>query len=531
MIVHDYTLSVARLKPVSKLRRMVAVVALLLPFANPTAYAQAIDLPPLPQEPDKVLARSLLNLSAVKINVTQQGFNVRLPWQKLTPTNKAGLGVLLPSNKILVTASLVQDASYIELEKPASGVRVAGKVAHVDYEANLALVEPLPGQLAFLADLKPMQLAPSVRVGDDIQAWQLGRSGELVVTPLVVNKVFVGRYALPSSAFLTLEANGILRAEGANVTLPIVHNGKLAGLLLRYDSRNQSATVLPAAIIEHFLSDLAKGQYDGFPSVGLTGHTTLDPQFRDYLGLGTASASEPGGLYVGGVSDGGSGQSLGIKAGDILLRINGKGIDSRGDVNEPFYGALHYSHLLRGDGFVGEQVEVDVQRGGQVITLQGKLVQKKLKDFVIPAMLADSGPNYVVHGGLIFQELSLPYLQSFGDDWEATAPPGLVRAASNTGELEKKGVRRVVFLSAVIPVPGAQGYQQLGATIVERVNNQALKDLNDLQNALKSPIAGVHKIEFDESPRTIFLDALQAEKDNLELTQGNYRIGQLVRIE
>ena len=65
----------------------------------------------------------------------------------------------------------------------------------------------------------------------------------------------------------------------------MVKGGKLAGLLLRYDSKNQVATLLPAPIIEHFLKDVADGKYDGFPSLGIEFQSTLDEQFRDYLGM------------------------------------------------------------------------------------------------------------------------------------------------------------------------------------------------------------------------------------------------------
>ena len=42
----------------------------------------------------------------------------------------------------LVTADLVANQNYVELERAESGEKTAANVAVVDYEANLALLEP-----------------------------------------------------------------------------------------------------------------------------------------------------------------------------------------------------------------------------------------------------------------------------------------------------------------------------------------------------------------------------------------------------
>lgn len=512
-----------------RVRRMGAQfgLVLLLGLSASLAIAQVAGAPvALPDEASAPTGLSISS-STLKVNVTQQGFNARLPWQKSSPVSRSGVGVVLAGKKILVTASLVEDASYIELEKPDSGKREPARVLAVDAEANLALLEPSESAANLLNEAVPLALSTSLRPGERVDVWQLGRSGELITSPLVVSKVLVSRYLLPSSSFLTAEANGILRAEATNVTLPVVKNGRLAGLLLRYDSRNQSATVIPPSIIEHFLVDVADGTYHGFPTVGMGTHTTLDPQFRDYLGL----KPDQGGLFVGSVTPGGSARSIGIEAGDILLRLNGKAIDGRANISDPVYGPVHFSHLMRSEGFVGDVFTAEVLRKGEIRVLKGKLVHQSPVDDLVPVMHKSTGPNYVVYGGLIFQELSMPYLYSFGEEWESKAPPQLVHLASSIHEARKQGRKRLVLLSAVLPVTGTQGYQSLGANIVQVVNGVAIKDLRDLQSALKVPNNGLHQIEFDESPGVLFLDVEQAERDNNELMNGRYRVDPLSRVD
>jgi len=507
-------------------------MAALLPWTlyaeGPVRHAKADKEDPAQTQSPVPIISTRENSSLVRVNVTQQPWNYRIPWQKVSPTGRRGLGVLVDDkNHILVTAQLVADATYIELEAAATGRKLTAKVLAVDYEANLALVQPTQAPGDFFAGLKPVEIDTQARQGDSLELWQLGRVGDLIATKLSLNKVQTARYFLESSQFLVYETYGIIRSEGNSFTLPIIHDDKLAGLLLRYDSKNQAATVLPGPIIEHFLKDYASGNYQGFPSLGIEFHTTLDPEFRAYIGLKNGE----GGVYVGAVTKGGSAESVGIKAGDIVLELNGQKVDTRGDYKDPVYGTLSCSHLVRDKAYVGEEVKVKVQRDGKPLELSGKLTRKNLKDNIVWPYLFDRGSNYLVEGGLIFQDLSVPYLQSFGEDWENSAPLRLVFAAKHTDELEKEGRRKIVILGGVLPTSSTQGYQQLGGLIVTKVNDKPINDLNDLNAAFKEAKDGIHKIEFEEFPRIIYLDAATTEVDNMHLLNGPYRISSLKRIE
>lgn len=466
------------------------------------------------------------NTSLVKVNVTSQSWNHRIPWQKTPPGGRRGLGVLMEKNQILVTGQLVADATYIELEQADSARKLPAKVKAVDYEANLALLEPAVAARDFFADLKPMVLETNARIGDKLEVWQLGRVGDLISTPLEINKVSTTRYFLETSLFLAYETIGIIRTEANSFTLPVIKNGKLAGLLLRYNSKDQTATVLPGPIITHFLKDIADGEYQGFPSLGVEFQQTLDEQFREYLKMGKDQ-----GIYVGLVAKGGSAENIGLKEGDIILEMNGYKVDARGDYKDEKFGTLSISHLVRGNSYIGDDLRVKVLRNGKEENLVGKLTRKNPKDFVVWPYLFDRGVNYLVHGGLIFQELSIPWLQSFGEDWEANGPLRLVHVARHTDELEKSGKRKIVFLAATLPTRTTQGYERLGGILVSKVNGKVINDLSDLDKAFKDPQNGLHTLEFEDFPKIIHIDALTAESDNLKLLNGQYRVTSLKRIE
>ena len=54
----------------------------------------------------------------------------------------ARLGRFLSKGRVLVTADLVANQNYVELERAESGEKTAANVQVIDYEANLALLEP-----------------------------------------------------------------------------------------------------------------------------------------------------------------------------------------------------------------------------------------------------------------------------------------------------------------------------------------------------------------------------------------------------
>lgn len=507
-------------------KNLVVTLALLAGTAFAQQRKSAVSEEKLP-EPVPVITAVGKNTSLVKVNVTSQPWNARIPWQKTPPGGRRGLGVLLEKNQILVTGQMVADATYIELEQAESGRKLPAKVKAVDYEANLALLEPAAAAQDFFAGLKPMVLETNARIGDELEVWQLGRVGDLISTPLQISKVLTTRYFLETSLFLVYETVGIIRTEGNSFTLPVVKNGRLAGLLLRYNSRDQTATVLPGPIIAHFLKDIADGDYQGFPSLGVEFQQTLDEQFREYLGM----KKDQQGIYVGLVAKGGSAESIGLKDGDIILEMNGKKVDARGDYQDEKFGTLSMSHLVRGHSYVGDELKVKVLRGGKEQTLSGKLTRKNPKDFVVWPYLFDRGVNYLVHGGLIFQELSIPWLQSFGEDWEANGPLRLVHVAKHTDDYEKAGKRKIVFLAATLPTRTTQGYERLAGIIVTKVNGRDINDLADLDKAFKEPQHGLHTVEFEDYPKIIHLDAITAESDNLRLLNGQYRVTSLKRIE
>jgi S1-C subfamily serine protease len=463
-------------------------------------------------------------LALVRVNVTGQSYDYFRPWQKKAPFSKRALGAVLSRGRVLVTADLVANQNYVELERAETGEKTAARVQVIDYEANLALLEPT--EKTFLDGITPLEITADTVVGDRLAAWQLEPTGALLATEGLVTTVQMTEYPIDVGEFLTYRVSIPMQYRENSYTVPLVKNNKLAGLLLRYDSRSQLLDAIPAPIITHFLKEADSQNYRGFPSAGFSFFPTRDPELREFAG----EKGKGGGVYVTNVEPNTPAMKAGLQVGDIVTAVADREIDQNGNYVDPFHGKIEFTNLLTAHAYSGDVVPFRVQRNGKPIQINVTLEHRDTRDYVSPPYNLDQPPRYYVLGGLIFQELSRQYLKEWGPTWERSAPQRLVYFDRFQSELFPEGNRRVVILSQVLPADSTIGYDDLSYLTVTKANGKEIKSLEDLAEAVKQPIDGFIKIETEEDPKQIALDAAQvaAEAPNL---QENYGISSLQRLD
>ena len=462
-------------------------------------------------------------LALVRVNVTGQSYDYFRPWQKKAPFSKRALGAVLPKGRVLVTADLVANQNYVELERAESGEKTAANVRVIDYEANLALLEPT--EKSFLDGIKPLEITSDTVVGDRLAAWQLEPTGALLATEGLVTTVQMTPYPIDIGQFLTYRISIPMQYRENSYTVPLVKNNKLAGLLLRYDSRSQLLDAIPAPIITHFLKEADTQDYRGFPSGGFSFFPTRDPQLRDYAG-----EKGKGGVYVTNVEPGTPAMKAGLQVGDIVTGIGNHELDENGNYVDPLYGKIEFTNLLTAHAYAGDVVPLHIQRSGKPMQLNLTLEHRDAKDYVSPPYYLDQAPRYYVVGGLIFQELSRQYLKEWGANWQREAPQRFVYFDHFQSELFPERNRRIVILSQVLPANNTIGYDDLAYLTVTKVNGKEVKSLDDLAEAVKHPVEGFIKIETEEDPKQIELDATQVAAEAPAL-QENYGISSLQRLQ
>jgi S1-C subfamily serine protease len=461
-------------------------------------------------------ARTDVKVSVLRINSTQQSWNPWQPWEKSPPRMRRALAAIVGPQRVLTTSELVSDATYLEFES-ADGTRFApAKVIAVDYEANLALLGPATQQAGddLFAGTVPFSIGTPPKIGSSLDVLQLEDNGIALLTTGTLQSVDVAANFLPEHGFLTYMVKASMQSAAGSYSLPVLHAGKLAGVLINYNTKDQLCVVISTDMVLRFLEESAGKIYQGFPSLGIAIARTEDASFRQWLQL----KPDQGGLYIQRVRKGGAADLAAVKPGDVLLAVDGQAIDRRGYYEHPNYGSLSWGHLIRGEKSTGDKVALSLLRAGTSLEIQATLTREEESTRLVPSHLFDRVPNYLLKGGLLFQELSLPMLESLGENWQSRAPLNLLDAYAHPENYENS-VQRIVFLSGVIPTPATVGYERLRNLVIHKVNGRKIQNMQALIRAFEDHPGELHAIEFSEENLTVYLDAALSTRVDAQLLQ------------
>ena len=87
-----------------------------------------------------------------------------------------------------------------------------------------------------------------------------------------------------------------------------------------------------------------------------------------------------------------------------------------------------------------------------------------------------------------------------------------------------------MILSQVLPANNTIGYDDLAYLTVTKVNGKEVKSLAEVVDAVKQPINGFIKIETEEDPKQLELEAAKVAEEADDLQQ-NYGISSLQHLE
>jgi S1-C subfamily serine protease len=504
---------------------LLSPLLLALVSCDPPAAGKAADLVTPPHEQaalsNTVPAPDVIR-SVVRINATQQSWNPGQPWEKNPPQQRRALAAIVGTQQVLTTAELVADSTYLEFESPDGTLFAQARVIAVDYEANLALLGPAneaEGNALF-DRTRPLEISEPPGIGDSLDILQIEDNGLTLLTTGTLRSIDISPNFLPDHAFLTFLVKASMQAATSSYSLPVLTNGKLAGVLTSYDAKDQICDITATDIVSRFVKESADGDYTGFPSLGISVARTEDPSFRQWLKL----ADDQGGIYVQKVRKGGAAELAGVLTGDVILAVDGQAINRRGYYEHPHYGNLIWGHLIRGEKAIGDVISLSIIRKGEPLEINATLTREEENARLVPGYSFGKAPNFLIKGGLLFQELSRTLLEAFGENWQSRAPLNFLDALENPEKYEGK-VNRIVFLSASIPTPATIGYERLRNLIVRKVNGQEIKDIKSLIDAFESNPEDLHSIEFDEEQFTVYLDeAVSTAVDSQLLKSGITRL-------
>jgi len=450
----------------------------------------------------------------VKIFSFYQSYNYYYPWEKNKFYKRTSYGVLLKNNYILTTADTITDNTYIELKKTSSEKKYKAKVVYYDYDCNIAVLKA--NDQSFYEGLTPIDIEKPLKKGDQVFVVQIKSNNDLLKTNATIDKIFIDESFLSWNEFISYKISVKLenRDDWAE---PIIHNGKLAGILTTYNTNKFTAVVIPSEIIEHFIKDIEDGKYDGFPNSGFLWEKIDNPYLKDYLGM----KDNKTGIYITEVAQKGPAAKI-LKEGDVILSIDNYDIDDNGYIKHTVYGKILFNYLISSK-FPGDEISLKILRNKKEKEVKIKAKRFTSNDYFIPLYSFDKQAKYIIEGGMIFQEVTVKYLKSWGDDWENVGNLKLLYYYNYNIFNPPDDRERIVVVSYVLPDDINIGYQDIKTQIVKEINGRKIKNIEDVADIFDTTNEKYIKITFDDGREAVFKTS--------DLKTANQRIKQRYRIK
>ena len=258
----------------------------------------------------------------------------------------SGSGVIVNEKGLILTAAHVTDVmkTGVIVIFP-DGKRVKGKVLGADYDRDAAMVQITEeGKYPFVA------LGKSKGLRRNDWAIALGHAGgfDALRTP----PVRLGR-VLRSGRFLETDAAVVGGDSGG----PLFDGeGKLIGIHSNIGASLSQNRHVPIQVYVDQWDDLLAGENSGSRFANQSGK-------RAVLGVQLDRSDDGKGILIQGVSNGSPAQKAGLKAGDRIVKFNGKKVDTRED-------------LIKETGKLkaGKKVKLSYLRGDKTKEVEVKLV-------------------------------------------------------------------------------------------------------------------------------------------------------------
>jgi len=458
--------------------------------------------------------------SIVFLETSAHGYNLSEPWKHRGLSQNWACACAVGEYEVLTTAENVMNLAFAKALRYGQNEFVGAELVVVDYRSNLCLIRLAPSQLS--KPLKPLTFVEEYPKGAQVDFYWLSADSRLFNGRGHLDRASVERTRTSHGQRLRyVIANASQRTGKGEVYCA----GKSPIGIACWSSRDKEAGLIPAETINRFLEAVRKGDYKGFGEVGFAISELLDPAMRSFLKM---PASLGGGTYVADVYNLGTGSDL-LKKGDVILRIDGHGLDPHGRFKHDKYEWLSFDHLITSKA-VGESVLFDVWREGRKVKIRANVKNFKASEMLVPFHEFDRQPEYVVTAGFVLQKLTREYMKEFGDNLAGEAPSHLYHYYRDLAFKPTDERRDVVILSYVLPAPINLGYTGLGQIVVGKFNGMTIRSVADILEAQKlNPQSKYDVIEFELNSPAIVISREQLPAAN-QFVSRNYGIEKLSNV-
>lgn len=465
--------------------------------------------------------REAMKESLVYLEISSYGYDQLRPWRNTDVVQKGGVGCVVGGNEVITPAWSLTDASLIKARRLGQNEYIPAKIRVIDYEIDLALVELEPGALK--KPLRPLRFISKFQRGAKLNFYWLNSSGNLTTGQGYLDRADVHRSATSCTSFLNYIVTNT--SQGTGMGQVYCDGSTPVGIACWNDDTTQ-AGLIPAEVINSFLSKTREANYPGVPAVGFSVDELLDPATRQQLKMPKTLED---GVLVTDVYNLGTGSDS-VKPDDVILAVDGQKLNAYGKYEHRVYDWISFHHLIVSHD-IGDEIVFDIWRDGARQQIKVPAKGLDVGEMLVPYYEYGQQPEYIVTSGFVFQKLTRPYLTNFGQDWTGRVTPHLFHYYRDMSFKPTIQRREIVILSYCLPAPINIGYNDLAQLVVTSVNGMPISRISDVIKAQKlNPDSEYDVVEFELDSPTVVIQRRQLPQADM-LIMRNYGIRKAVNVE
>ncbi|MEI8340105.1 MAG: trypsin-like peptidase domain-containing protein [Verrucomicrobiota bacterium] len=418
---------------------------------------------------------SEMKKSVVRITVTEQEPNYKVPWVPGSIGGGVGAGFVIDAQRIMTNAHVVSNARYLSVSKEDDPKQYLAHVEFVGHDCDLAVIKI--DDPNFFKGTAPLKFGgiPEIESGVSVYGYPIG-GDRMSVTNGVISRIDFQTYSHSGvDSHLTIQTSAAINP--GNSGGPVLQNGKVVGVAFQGYSGDVAQNVgymIPVPVIERFLKDITDGHYDKYMDLSVTTFKLQNPAMRKALGLADADR----GTMVSAVATEGCSDGV-LQTGDVLLEIDGHPIAS--DAFVDLDGDRVQMEEIVERKFKGDSVKIKLLRDKKEKEVEIKL--GRAFPYLIQGNTYDVSPRFVLFGGLLFQPLGHNFMDAYQiEDLR-------VRFCYDfyVSDEMYKDHPELVILSAILPDPINTYLTEFRNGIVDEINGVKIKTLNDVSAEFARP--------------------------------------------
>jgi S1-C subfamily serine protease len=453
-----------------------------------------------------------ISKSIVKIYTVKNNYNYDNPWQMGSQSNGTGSGCIIDGHRILTNAHVISNNTFIQVKKAGEAKKYTARVDSISHASDLAIL--IVDDQSFFKNSQAIKIGELPEVRDKVAVYGFPTGGdEMSITEGVVSRIEQRNYAHSSANLLTCQIDAAINP--GNSGGPVIINNMIVGVAFQASIRGENiGYMVPAPIINHFLTDISKGKYSGFPELGILFQRMENPDLREKYKM----KQNHSGILVIGVLYESPAKDI-INIDDVVLSIDGKDIENDGSVEFRTGERTSLNYVVQ-KKFINDMITIKVLRKGEIKELKIKLTVQINSVRLVPFEQYETPPTYYIAGGLVFAPLTKNYLFEWGNQWFFSAPTKLLDLYINGVRTEDR--KEVVLLTKVLADEINLGYHDMDNVIITKINDKKISAMKDVVDVFENS-KGIYHIIEDDTGRKIILKKDQVDKYSGRILQ-TYRI-------